>query len=160
MNKDNETDADIAQLEQALAGETEENKKIDSAVKNANLGGMSSFKGLQLKPVTLSTLAILEKLKSPLVTGEQSSNNVLEALIFLWVQSAPKEEVTSKALTAPLDSRINVEVEALELGEKLGLTDMEELVDVVSGMMSESQLTKVQQIPNEELQKQNKSKNK
>tara|TARA_Y100000004_G_C8933276_1_gene420992 strand:- start:1120 stop:1593 length:474 start_codon:yes stop_codon:yes gene_type:complete len=151
---------EINELEKALAGDTEEAKKVDSAVKGANLGGETVFKGLKLRPVTLSTLAILEKLNSPLVTGEPNTNNVLEALIFIWVQSTDRKQVTAATLTSDLDSRINIEAEALSLGDRLSITDMQELVEVVTNMMSESQLTKVEAIPDDSNKHAKKSKNK
>jgi hypothetical protein len=103
----------------------------------------------------------LEKLKSPLVTGEQAGNNVLEALIFLWIQSQDRKTVTAACLTSEIDSRINIEASALELGDELGLDDMEDLVEIVTSMMNESQATKVAAIPSDEgAQHKKKSKNK
>ncbi len=138
----------------------ETNKQRDEKVSDSLIGGTRTFKGLTLRPVTLSTLAMLEKLKSPLVTGEEG-DNVIEALIFLWIQSEEMKKVRAATLTSSIDSRMSVENAALELGDSIGITDMQEIVEVVSDMMNESQKTKVVQIPSddhEQAQKQSKNK--
>ena len=143
---------EIEQLEKDLEDLGEitsvDNKDRDSSVSNALIGGQRNFKGLSLRPVTLSTLAILEKLKSPLVTGEEG-NNVIEALIFLWIQSEDISKVRAATLTSDIDSRMSIEGRALELGEKVGISDMSEIVELVTDMMNESQKTKVEGIPDE-----------
>jgi len=151
-NKDQkEQDKEVKELEEleALGGITNPNEERDSAVKDSLINGIKLFKGLKLRPVTLSTLAILEKLKSPLVTGEEG-DNVIEALIFLWIQSEEISKVRAATLTSTLDSRISIENRALELGDKIEISDMNEIIDLVTDMMNESQQTKVQQVPNED----------
>jgi len=105
---------------------------------------------------------MLEKLKSPLVTGDvEGADNVIEALLFLWIQTAPKSEVIANCLTSKIDSRITIEGKALELGDQLSLTAMEDLVNEVTDMMAEATKTKVDVIPSEKkAESKSKSKNK
>lgn len=157
---EDKNEEELEELEGILNEASKGAKKIDEGVKTALIGGGRKFKNVQLRPVTLSTLAILEKLGSSLMTGEEG-NHVMEALIFLWVQSEKPEIVRAATLAAHLDDKANVTAKALELGEKLEISDMQELVDCVSSMMEEASQTKVEAIPTDEAKKHRaKSKNK
>ena len=161
MSEDKDTNSEEEELEEILEIASAGAKKNDKNVKDALLGGGTVFKGVKLRPVTLSSLAILEKLGSSLITGEESGNHVMEALIFLWVQSEDQAIVRAAVLTSELDDKANVTAKALELGERLGISDMQELVDCMTTMMSDATSTKVEAIPSEEAKKHNaKSKNK
>ena len=111
-------------------------------ISNSLIGGATEFAGMTLRPVTLSSLAMLERIKSPLVTGT-------EALIFLWMQSADPDSVRAAVLTSNIDSRITLEARALELGDNLSLSVMDVLVDTVTGMMNAAVGNKVETIPEE-----------
>ena len=106
---------ELNKLEEALEIGDSKQKDATEKTSEAMLGGEVEFAGLKLRPVTLSTLAMLEKVGSPLVSGEESGNMVIEALIFIWLQSEDLESVKAAVLTSDMDSRIVVEAKALEL---------------------------------------------
>ena len=119
-------------------------------ISNSLIGGATEFAGMTLRPVTLSSLAMLERIKSPLVTGEDEDIDMItEALIFLWMQSADPDSVRAAVLTSNIDSRITLEARALELGDNLSLSVMDVLVDTVTGMMNAAVGNKVETIPEE-----------
>jgi len=146
-----ETDESIEQFEKLIGKDAEQKEEANELTSSDMLGGTIKFNSLHLRPVTLSTLAMLEKLKSPLVTGEEEGADMItEALVFMWLQSAPKNEVRAAVLSSKFDDRISIEAKALELGDDLGIENMDEMVDVVGKMMTEAQKNKVETIPDDE----------
>ena len=156
-----EAKATIDELEAALEVSSSSEKSANEQTRDSLLGGEVAFAGITLRPVTLSTLAMLEKLKSPLVSGDEQGDMMIEALIFVWIQSEDLDVVRAAILTSDMDSRISIEARALSLGDRLQVNDIQGLVDVVSKMLSESQVNKVEQIPDNDSKKHRaKSKNK
>jgi len=140
----------IADIDAVIKMANDKEQSRHDAISDSLMGGATEFAGMTLRPVTLSSLAMLERIKSPLVTGdEEGVDMITEALIFLWMQSADPDSVRAAVLTSNIDSRITLEARALELGDNLSLSVMDVLVDTVTSMMNAAVGNKVETIPEE-----------
>lgn len=141
---------DIDESELSSSEITERDKSIndrDSDLRDKIINGWTSFKHLKIRPVTLSTLALLEQVGSSLVTGNVNADHVTDALVFLWIQSAERSEVIKACSNKNIAL---IQEKAFELGDELEIGEIEQVVEVVSEIMQASGKTKVIPIPKEE----------
>jgi hypothetical protein len=119
----------------------------DSGLRDNIIDGWTSFKHLKIRPVTLSTLALLEQVGSSLVTGNVNADHVTDALVFLWIQSGDRSDVIKACSNKNIAL---IQEKAFELGDELEIGEIEQVVEVVSEIMQASGKTKVIPIPKDE----------
>lgn len=129
----------------------------DDELRSKLIDKKTIFKNISLRPVTLSTLALLEQVQSSLVTGNPNADHVTDALVFLWIQSAPRSEVIKACSKKDISL---IQEKAFELGDELQINDIEDVVEIVGEIMQASGKTKVIPIPKEEDEEEEDTKNK
>lgn len=100
--------------------------------------GDFAIAGIDLRPPTLSTLAILQRAKNALITGQNmdESEIMMQVLIFMYVHHAPQEEVHGACLMTPSVGRnLTLDRKALELGEKLAFKSPKDFVKLYEDLM-------------------------
>ena len=151
---------DIDESEVTNSEVTERDESInnrDSELRDKLIDGWTAFKHLKIRPVTLSTLALLEQVGSSLVTGNVHADHVTDALVFLWIQSAERSEVIKACSNKNIAL---IQEKAFELGDELEIGEIEQVVEIVSEIMQASGKTKVVPIPKDEEDEGEDSKNK
>lgn len=126
---------------------TESINKRDSDLRDKIIDGWTTFKHLKIRPVTLSTLALLEQVGSSLVTGNVNADHVTDALVFLWIQSGDRGDVIKACSNKNISL---IQEKAFELGDELEIGEIEQVVEIVSEIMQASGKTKVIPIPKDE----------
>ena len=126
---------------------------LDQAMKSDE--SSATICGLKLRPPTLGSIAILNRCGNALVTGKEVTEEdiMLHCLVFLYVQSANIEEVHGAALISVDGRNLTLERKAVELGETLPFTGVQDFVDVYQGLakwINKHVASKVEPIPDED----------
>lgn len=111
---------------------------------------VSSGLNLNLRPPTLSTIAILQRINSPIFTGASTneSETLIHGLIFIWMHTADVADVHSAALMTDSSGRNPIlEKKALELGEKIEAVKAQELLQSIVEYVTKHLEAKVEPIP-------------
>ena len=111
-----------------------------------------SVYGISLRPPSLGTIAILTKLKNSLVTGSMADPDdlMMECLIFMYVHSAPMDEVHGAALLSHNGRSVALERKALEMAEKItfdGVENFTSLFDQLNSWITKHIENRVEPIP-------------
>jgi len=115
---------------------------IDGSINEELFGVNPTIAGLEVRPLTLASIALLKQVGSSLIEGKQFSeieNVVMECCIFLKLQSAPLKEATRLAYGEPED----LAVAALEIGEKIAPYEVENIISSIVKLLTDSTSTKV-----------------
>lgn len=103
-------------------------------IQNDMLGCKPNILGRALRPVKLSSLALLQKTNNELVSGklvEDCSNLIVDACKFVLLQSVPLKEAIRLS-----NSPEEMEQRAYELADEVEPAQMEEFTAVVLGMIN------------------------
>lgn len=98
--------------------------------------------GMELRPVTLASIALLKQIKSPLIEGvpfAEIENIVIDACMFLKLQSCTLKEAQKLAF----GNREELMGSALELAESIDPSDLDNVLNSVVSMLTKSTSTKV-----------------
>jgi hypothetical protein len=131
----------------------DDEKFVDSLLTQSK--SQSVIHGINLRAPTLATLAILTRADNALVTGKNLSESdvMMHVLVFLYVHSAPIEEVHGASIVSPIAGQnLALERKALELGETLkykSASDFIKLYEDLVKWLSEHMDLQVEAIPDE-----------
>jgi hypothetical protein len=131
----------------------DDEKFVDSLLTQSK--SQSVIHGIHLRAPTLATLAILTRADNALVTGKNlnESDVMMHVLVFLYVHSAPIEEVHGASIVSPISGQnLALERKALELGETLqykSASDFIKLYEDLVKWLSEHMDLQVEAIPDE-----------
>lgn len=98
--------------------------------------------GHKLRPITLASIALLQQLKSPLISGtviDQVENIILDCCIFIKVQSSSVKEAT-KLVFGPKEALYE---SALELADSIAPNEIETVVSSIIALLRDSTSTRV-----------------
>ena len=125
----------------------------DAAI-NKFLSGDEFFNevlGIKLKPVTLSSLAIMQEAGCQIISGievEEMDNLMLEILLFVYIHTAEHDDLT-KVICSKGDAKQLIKQEALNIGLDVSPKEIPSLVDQIVTMLTEATATKVDPLPDE-----------
>jgi hypothetical protein len=114
-------------------------------IQNDMLGSKPSILGRKLRPVKLSSLALLQKTNNELVSGklvEDCKNLILDSCKFVLFQSVPLKEALRLA-----ESPEELNLKAYELADEVDPSQLEEFTQLVLGMINGASKNRVEPIP-------------
>jgi len=113
----------------------EEILKSSEARTDAFVQGESSIKGIKLRPFTAGSLLICRKVGNKLIAGGQSEDPEFDILSFLYIHSAPVNEVRVNSF-----SKEKFWSGVLAWADKLKITDLEEAGKLIEKIITDSGL--------------------
>lgn len=120
--------------------------ELDNSILKEILGVQPTIAGVELRPITLASIAILKQVGSPLIEGrafDEIHNIILDCCIFLKIQSSDIKTATKLAF-GDYDTLV---AESLELAERIDPNKIKEVVQSIVDLLSDSTSTKVNVIP-------------
>lgn len=131
-------------------------KTLDSdAALRKFLGGdkfVNDLLGIELKPVTLASLAIMQEAGCELISGKEidaMDNVMMEILLFVYIHSE-ELEVLSEIISKAEDPKKAMKMRALTMGHEIQPDEIPALVNRIVNILSEATSTKVEPLPDEE----------
>ncbi len=121
-------------------------KELDQSVISEMLGVKDVVAGVQMRPLTLASIALLSQVKSPLIEGvvvDEIENILLEICIFITLQSCEVEEATELAF----GDRSKLVAQAMKIADGIKANEVEEISSRVIQIIGESTDTQVEPIP-------------
>jgi len=115
---------------------------IDKSIQEELLGVAPKIAGLELRPLTLASIALLKQVGSSLIEGKPFSeidNIVMECCIFLKIQSVSLKEATSLAYGDSED----LAFAALELADRINPSEIENVINSIVKLLTDQTSTKV-----------------
>jgi hypothetical protein len=122
-------------------------ERIMANVQSDMLGIGPSIRGMKLRPIKLSGIALLQRTGNEVISGkpaDQCHNLIIDACKLVVLQSVSLREAIKLA-----DNPEELTLRAYELAETISPSEVEEFQDAVIGLVSESQETRVEPIPTE-----------
>ena len=113
----------------------EEALKASEARSNAFIQEESSIKGIKLRPFTAGSLLICRKVGNKLIAGGQSEDPEFDILSFLYIHSAPVNEVRTNSF-----NKEKFWAGVLAWADKLKITDLEEAGRLIEKIITDSGL--------------------
>ena len=132
----------------------EKTVEADKAI-NKFLSGdefLNDVLGIQLRPVTLSSLAMMQEAGCQIISGLQADemdNLMLEILLFVYIHSADQDEIT-KTICSRHNPREAMKIAALNIGLDISPKQIPALVEEILQILTDATETKVDPIPDEE----------
>jgi hypothetical protein len=123
-------------------------KELDDSILSEILGVQPTIAGIQLRPITLASIALLKQVESPLIEGkpfEEIQNIILDCCIFLKIQSSDVKAATKLAF-GDYDVLVS---ESLELAERIEPNKIKEVVQSIVDLLSDQTSTKVNVVPDD-----------
>ena len=121
-------------------------KDLDQSVIVDMLGVKDEVLGLELRPLTLASIALLSQVKSPLIDGveiENIDNILLEICIFITLQSCDIDKSTELAF----GDRSKLIAEAMQIANKINANEVELITEKVINVIGDSTSTQVEPLP-------------
>jgi hypothetical protein len=128
--------------------------EADNMIRKYLSGGSSSGEllGLELKPVTLASLAFMQEADSELLKGieiEQIKNVILEVLMFLYIHTEDNAKL-ARLLSRNKNPNAVIREKAYAMGVDLPADKVPEILALIVEMLSEATQTKVEPLPSED----------
>lgn len=123
-------------------------QQLEKSLLSGLLGAPKTIAGVELKPITLASIAILKQVDSPLIEGrayDEIENIILDCCIFLKIQSS---DVKTAQKLAFGDRNILIS-EALELAANIEPSSIKDVVGSIVELLQDSTSTKVNVIASE-----------
>ena len=131
-------------------------KTLDSdAALRKFLGGdtfVNDLLGVELKPVTLASLAMMQEAGCELISGkevDEMSNVMLEILLFVYIHTEDIEKI-SEIISESKDHKKALKMRALTMGHEIKPNQIPALVEQIVNILSEATGTKVEPIPDDD----------
>lgn len=124
-------------------------QQLETSIISDLLGAPKMIAGIELKPVTLASIAILKQVDSPLIEGrayDEIENIILDCCIFLKIQSS---DIKTAQKLAFGDRNILIS-EALELAANIEPSSIKDVVQSIVELLQDSTSTKVNVVPDED----------
>tara|TARA_R100000808_G_scaffold512_1_gene2671 strand:+ start:18478 stop:19002 length:525 start_codon:yes stop_codon:yes gene_type:complete len=121
-------------------------KDLDQSVVADMLGVKDVVLGIELRPLTLASIALLSQVKSPLIDGvevDEIDNILLEICIFITLQSCDVNKATELAF----GDRPKLIAEAMKIANTINANEVEIITGKVIQLISDSVSTQVEAIP-------------
>lgn len=118
--------------------------------------------GLKIRPVTLATLAFMTEAGCKLIQGEdieQIDNVILEILLFLYIHSED-HEVLSKITCHEDNPKAKIKEKAYEMGVDIEPKAIPKILQQIVEILQTATSTKVEPLPNQDLEETGKKKEK
>ena len=128
-----------------------EEKFIDSVISSKS----TTIGGIELRPPTLATLAILMRCNNAIVMGTSPSETevMMHVLTFMYVHSAPRDELHGACITQAMEGKnLTLERKALELGERMDFKSQNDFIKIYEELLAwlaQNMDLQVQPIPDE-----------
>ncbi|MAS81999.1 MAG: hypothetical protein CMF45_04860 [Legionellales bacterium] len=113
---------------------------------------VNSMLGIELKPVTLATLAMMQEAGCELISGqniENVENLMMEVLLFVYIHTE-KPDTVARLLTSGDNPKQILRRNALNTGMGISPKQIPELVEQIITILGESTGTKVEPLPDED----------
>tara|TARA_R110002153_G_scaffold84197_2_gene211030 strand:+ start:18371 stop:18841 length:471 start_codon:yes stop_codon:yes gene_type:complete len=123
---------------------------MDDSVNREVCNAPTIMVGMNLRPVTLASIALLKETGSSLVNGEVLDGNdniVLDCCMFILIQSGTIEDASRLVFGA--DS-LELKMASMALAEKVNPAEVADLTTNIIGMLNDSMSTQVKPIPDKE----------
>ena len=131
-------------------------KTLDSdAALRKFLGGdtfVNDLLGVELKPVTLASLAMMQEAGCELISGKEvseMSNIMLEVLLFVYIHTEDVEKI-SEIIADSDDHKKALKMRALSMGHEITPKQIPALVEQIVNILTEATGTKVEPVPDED----------
>ena len=131
-------------------------KTLDSdAALRKFLGGdtfVNDLLGVELKPVTLASLAMMQEAGCELISGkeiDEMNNVMLEILLFVYIHTEDIEKI-SEIISESADHQKALKMRALSMGHEITPKQIPALVEQIVNILTEATGTKVEPLPDEE----------
>ena len=127
--------------------------EADNAI-NKFLAGdefLNDVLGIELKPVTLSTLAIMQEAGCQIISGidvEEMENLMLEILMFVYIHTEDHKILTKK-ICSTANPKQEIKQAALGVGIEISPKEIPALVDQIITLLTEATSTNVDPLPDE-----------
>ena len=113
---------------------------------------LNDMLGLELRPLTLSSLAMMQEAGCQIISGvnvDEMENMMLEILLFVYIHSADQDNLT-KAICSSANPREALKMEALSMGLDISPKQIPTLVEEILKILTEATDTKVDPLPDED----------
>lgn len=120
----------------------EQSELMNVATAESLLGGKSEVLGIQLRPVTLASIAMLTQIGSDLIAGktmDECENIIMDCCHFIRIQTLPLKEAA--ALCRDLDA---LDDASLEFADKIPPKDIKNVVAAITRILQEATETQVE----------------
>ena len=137
-----------------LNPDVEKTLESDSVIRKYLSGGTDSNEllGMELKPVTLASLAFMQEADSELIKGidiEQIKNVILEVLMFLYIHTEDNAKL-ARLLSRSKNPASAIREKAYAMGVDLPADKVPEILALIVEMLTEATQTKVEPLPSED----------
>jgi len=147
-------EGDTNEIDELLSNDEEEAySKSAEEVSSSLMGGKVVVAGRELKRVTLASLAVLQRIKSPLIMGvplkEIEDEMLTEALVFIYIHSVDIKKLASMVASSP-NPRQLILARAIEFADDIEPNEIQGIVQRILELITRATATKVQPIPSDD----------
>ena len=150
------SEAQQEQTNESIEVDEDIQKTLDSdAALRKFLGGdtfVNDLLGVELKPVTLASLAMMQEAGCELISGkeiDEMNNVMLEILLFVYIHTEDIEKI-SEIISESADHQKALKMRALSMGHEITPKQIPALVEQIVNILTEATGTKVEPLPDEE----------
>ena len=158
--EENQQEEEVEEVEEVEGSTEMENiqKPLegDDAIRKF-LGGdtfVNDLLGVKLNPVTLASLAMMQEAGCELISGKdvtEMSNVMLEILIFVYIHTEDADTIAD-LISNSTDHKKALKMKALSMGHEITPKQIPALVEQIVNILSEATGTKVEPVPDDELE--------